>query len=93
MPPHPTTDRTRRWDHPTPTGRDDGAWATSLTVRRALQELPPRVRAVVILRFFEDLDVATTARTLGIAEGTVKSQTSDGIRRLRELLTEVSTDV
>ncbi|MFK5583218.1 SigE family RNA polymerase sigma factor [Serinicoccus sp. LYQ131] len=71
---------------------DDGSWAQSLTIRRALQQLPPRVRVVVVLRYFEDLDVATTARTLGIAQGTVKSQTSDGIRRLRELLSEVGTD-
>lgn len=64
-------------------------WAQSVAVHRALQELPPRVRAVVVLRYFEDLDVATTARTLGISEGTVKSQTSDGLRRLRALLEEV----
>lgn len=78
---------------PEEVGDDSASWATSLTVRRALQQLPPRVRAVVVLRYFEDLDVATTARTLGISDGTVKSQTSDGIRRLRELLTEVSSDV
>ena len=70
----------------------EDAWATSLAIRNALQQLPPRVRAVVVLRYVEDLDVATTAQTLGISDGTVKSQTSDGIRRLRELLTEVRTD-
>ncbi|WP_151525608.1 SigE family RNA polymerase sigma factor [Serinicoccus kebangsaanensis] len=71
---------------------DHERWVTSIAVRDALQQLPPRARAVIVLRYFEDLDVATTAQTLGISDGTVKSQTSDGIRRLRELLTEVSTD-
>lgn len=68
------------------------SWATTIAVRDALQQLPPRMRAVMVLRYVEDLDVATTAQTLGISDGTVKSQTSDGIRRLRELLTEVRTD-
>lgn len=73
-------------------GSPDESWANSIAVRDALQQLPPRVRAVVVLRFLEDLDVATTAATLGISDGTVKSQTSDGVRRLRTLLTEVRTD-
>lgn len=77
---------------PEPAGAEGASWADAITIRDALQALPPRVRAVVVLRYVEDLDVETTARTLGISEGTVKSQTSDGIRRLRAQLTEVSTD-
>jgi RNA polymerase sigma-70 factor (sigma-E family) len=55
---------------------------------RALADLPPRQRAVIVLRYFDDLSEVDTAATLGCGVGTVKSQTSRGLAKLRELLAE-----
>ena len=57
-----------------------------LAIWRTLQELPARQRATLVLRFYEDLSVKETAQVMGCAEGTVKSQVSQGIERLREAL-------
>jgi RNA polymerase sigma-70 factor (sigma-E family) len=52
----------------------------------ALALLPPRQRAVVVLRHFLEYDVAGAARVLGCTDGTVKSQNAKALSRLRELL-------
>jgi RNA polymerase sigma-70 factor (sigma-E family) len=61
------------------------------TVLLALAELPPRQRAVVVLRFLLDLDVQATSRALDCSEGTVKSQTSHALTKLRDRLGEQLT--
>jgi RNA polymerase sigma-70 factor (sigma-E family) len=52
----------------------------------ALRKLPPKMRAVLVLRYFEDLSEADTADALGCSVGTVKSHASRGLARLREHL-------
>ena len=52
----------------------------------ALQELPARQRAAIVLRYYEDLTEAQTAEALGCAVGTVKSQVSAGLSTLRKTL-------
>jgi RNA polymerase sigma-70 factor (sigma-E family) len=56
---------------------------TDVDVWNALGHLPPRQRAVLVLRYFEDLTEAETAETLGCTIGTVKSQHAKALRRLR----------
>ncbi|WP_410615958.1 SigE family RNA polymerase sigma factor [Amycolatopsis sp. lyj-109] len=60
----------------------------ALDLRTALNRLPARQRATIVLRYFSDLPVAETARALGCSEGTVKSQTAKAVDTLRALLRE-----
>jgi RNA polymerase sigma-70 factor (sigma-E family) len=55
----------------------------TIALRDALAGLAPRQRAVIVLRYYEDLTERETAEVLGIAVGTVKSQTRDALVRLR----------
>ncbi len=84
--------RRRRWHAEVPTAvlpDDHSAFDAHadaelrLSVRRALAELPPRQRAVVVLRYFEDLTEAQTAEALGCTVGTVKSQAAKALTKLR----------
>ncbi|MDX6762836.1 MULTISPECIES: SigE family RNA polymerase sigma factor [Streptomyces] len=54
-----------------------------VTLLAALAELPPRARAMVVLRYWEDLSVETVAELLRCSEGTVKSQCSRALAKLR----------
>ncbi|GAB3267229.1 SigE family RNA polymerase sigma factor [Kineosporia babensis] len=54
----------------------------------ALAELPPRQRAVLVLRYFHDLSVEETAETLSCSGGTVKSQAKRALDKLRARMTE-----
>jgi len=62
------------------------------TLLQMMAELPPRQRACVVLRYFDDLSVADTARALGCSEGTVKSQTARALDRLRSVFEDSSLD-
>jgi RNA polymerase sigma-70 factor (sigma-E family) len=61
------------------------ATALRLTVATALRHLTPRQRAVVVLRFYEDLTEAQVAEVLGCSVGTVKRHGHDALRRLRDI--------
>ncbi|MFC7220346.1 SigE family RNA polymerase sigma factor [Streptomyces polyrhachis] len=60
-----------------------------LTLLAALAQLPPRARAMVVLRYWEDLSVGTVAQLLDCSESTVKSQCSRSLERLRGQLGEM----
>jgi RNA polymerase sigma-70 factor (sigma-E family) len=68
-----------------PGGQDIAVVDLRDTLVRLLQQLPPRQRAVVVLRYWEQRTEAETAELLGCTEGTVKSAAARGLRRLREL--------
>ena len=58
---------------------------TRLDLARALAEITPEQRAVVVLHYYQDLSVEETARTLRLPVDTVKSRLKVALRRLREL--------
>jgi RNA polymerase sigma-70 factor (sigma-E family) len=59
----------------------------------ALARLTPRQRAVLVLRYFNDLTEAQTAEVLGCSPGTVKSNASRGLARLREALAPIPNPI
>ncbi len=89
--------RERFVDEVPETPSTDGEIADSVATREALvaglKRVPPRQRAVLVLRFLEGLDVSAAAEALGCSEGTVKSQTSRGLEALREALGDTIDDL
>ena len=79
----------RRWQPvvAAPDRSSDGTDAVDIRdeLVRLLAQLPPRQRAVVVLRYWERLSEAETAAVLGCSSGAVKSAASRGMSRLREL--------
>ena len=70
----------------TSSGGHADAVVQSTLLWTCLQDLPVRQRAAIVLRYYEDLTEAQTAETMGCAIGTVKSQVSAGLTKLRERL-------
>ena len=80
-----------RQEHPTgdlPDAGDDPDHSVRPTLIEALRALPPRQRAVIVLRYYEDLSEAQIAEALDMAPGTVKSHSHAALRRLSSLLDE-----
>ncbi|MFI0417608.1 SigE family RNA polymerase sigma factor [Spongiactinospora sp. 9N601] len=72
---------------------DTAATAADLDLREVmlgeLRRLPARMRAVVVLRYWEDLSETETATLIGCSVGTVKSQAARGLGRIRERMTRL----
>jgi RNA polymerase sigma-70 factor (sigma-E family) len=65
---------------------------TRLALTDALAMLPPRARAIVVLRYWEDMSVEQVALLVGCSVGNVKSQSARGLDKLRQLLEPALAD-
>ena len=93
-------ERRRPWRRENPTPPEDAVLDVTApevlgsedreVLRNALQQVPKRRRAVLILRFWADLSVEQVAETLGCTTGTVKSHTSRGLGDLRDALGQLT---
>ena len=81
------------WSSPpdSPGVDEAGTASDRLTLQGALARLTPKQRAVLVLRFYEDLTEVQTAAALGTSPNTVKSQTRVALQRLRELVPDAAT--
>ncbi len=79
-------------DEPPDRGTSDADGSRAVALERALAGLAPRQRAVIVLRYYEDLTERETAELLGIAVGTVKSQAREALARLRQLVPDLHLD-
>jgi RNA polymerase sigma-70 factor (sigma-E family) len=77
----------RPTDYVPDAGHSDPDTAARDAMWRVVQTLPPKQRAAVVLRYYEDLSEADTAEVLGCSVGNVKSQTSRGIAAIRAAVT------
>lgn len=66
--------------------RVDEEVANREDIMAGLRQVPPRQRAVLVLRYFEGLDTRAVAEALGCGEGNVKSQTARGLANLRQAM-------
>jgi RNA polymerase sigma-70 factor (sigma-E family) len=88
------TQRRRAWHGETPSGQLPETWALAPyeavedmhALRAALLALPPRQRAAVVLRHYDDRSEAETAELMGCSVGNVKALTSRGLASLRVAL-------
>lgn len=71
---------------PSRSDSDPRARESRVDLLAALRTLPPRDRAIVVLRYWEDRTVAETADAVGISEANVRSRASRALARLRPLL-------
>lgn len=95
-----TQQRRRSWtevvtDDPQPPTRDtsqpiDGV-DERLRIQAHLRGIPPRARAVIVLRYFEDLEVSEVASILGISASAVRATTSRTLDRLAQLISQEET--
>ena len=65
---------------------------TRIVVLNALASLPPKSRAVVVLRYWADLSVDQVAAVLGCSPGNVKSQSARALSKLRTVLGDVAAE-
>jgi len=66
--------------------RDEDAGLMREATRAAIQKVPPRQRAVLVMRIYDGMDYATVAKTLGCSEGAAKASFHQAMQKLRKYL-------